>query len=174
MEKVSKEVSIETQNPLRQNAPSPLHADTHKEVAVSPRPNVEHSMNKDSTLEVDNRDCTLEFSDRNCNLELNQFADDKHTEKQVEAGVGASAPATDKNETNASGRQSAADEKQDPESQSVTETVRRQRYRRREWIIAGSVFATVILLVVIIVPSVIFGTRHYKPHYEQPSNPYIA
>ncbi|KAJ5359962.1 hypothetical protein N7517_009153 [Penicillium concentricum] len=161
--------SIETQNPLRQNAPSPLYADTYKEVAASPRPNIEHSMNEDSTLEVNDRDCTLEFSDRDYNLELNQYADDRHTEKQVEAGVGAA----DENQADTSGRQSTADGKQDPESQSVTGTVRRHTSRRREWIIAGSVFGVVVLLVVIIVPSVIFGTRHYRPQYEPPTSPYI-
>ncbi|KAJ5494689.1 hypothetical protein N7463_010776 [Penicillium fimorum] len=165
-------VSIETQNPLRQNAPSPLYADTYKEVAASPRPNIEHSMNRDSTLEVNDRDCTLEFSDRDCNLELNQYADDRHTEKQVEAGVGAA----DGNQADVNRPQSTPDETQDqdPELQSVTGTVRRHRSRRREWIIAGSVFGVVVLLVVIIVPSVIFGTRHYRPQYEPSKSPYIV
>ncbi|KAJ5827671.1 hypothetical protein N7447_004434 [Penicillium robsamsonii] len=165
-------VSIETQNPLRQNAPSPVNASTYKEVAASPRSNIEHSIKEDCTLEVNDRDCTLEFSDRACNLELNQYAGDRHTEKQVEAGVGAA----DGNQAEASGRRSTEDGKQDqdPESQSVTGTVRRHRSRRREWIIAGSVFGVVILLVVIIVPSVIFGTRHYRPQYEPPKNPYVV
>lgn len=169
-------VSLETQNPLRQNAPSPPYPDTYKEVAASypPRPTIEQSMNSDCTLQVNDRDCTLEFSDRDCNLELNQYADDKHTDKHAEAGVGVGAGSADGNRADASGRQSAADGKQDPESHSVTGTVRRHRARRREWVILGSALGAVVLLVVIIVPSAIFGTRQSRPQYTPPTNPYIS
>ncbi|KAJ5589422.1 hypothetical protein N7537_012100 [Penicillium hordei] len=164
-------MSLETHNPLRQNAPSPPRADTYKEVSASypPRPTFEHSKD-DCTLQVSDRDCTLEFSDRDCNLELNQYANDKRTDKQAEAGV---EPA-DGNQAEAAGQQSAADGKQDPESQSVTGTVMRRRSRRREWIIVGSALGAVVLLVVIIVPSAIFGTRQSRPQYKPPTNPYIS
>ncbi|CAI7669743.1 unnamed protein product [Penicillium discolor] len=150
-------ISLETHNPLRQNAPSPPRADTYKEVSASyPRsPTIEHSVKDDCTLQVSDRDCTLEFSDRDCNLELNQYADDKHRDKQAEAGV---EPA-DENQEEAIGKQSATDGRQDLESQSVTGTVMRHKSRRREWIIVGSALGAVVLLVVIIVPSVIFGTH---------------
>ncbi|CDM30102.1 hypothetical protein PROQFM164_S02g000251 [Penicillium roqueforti FM164] len=163
--------SLETHNPLRQNAPSPPYPDTDKEVAVPypPRPTIEHSMNENCTLQVNDRDCTLEFSDRDYNLELNQYVDDKHTDKQVEAAVGAA----DRGQGDESGRQSAADGKQDPESQSVIGTVRRHRPRRREWIIFGSALGAVVLMVVIIVPSAIFGTRQSRPQYKPPTNQYI-
>ncbi|KAF4770684.1 hypothetical protein N7455_007355 [Penicillium solitum] len=165
-------ISLETQNPLRQNAPSPPRADTYKEVSASyPRsPTIEHSMKDDCTLQVSDRDCTLEFSDRDCNLELNQYADDKHRDKQAEAGV---EPA-DGNQAEAIGQQSAADQRQDLESQSVTGTVMRHKSRRREWIIVGSALGAVVLLVVIIVPSAIFGTRQSRPQYKPPTNPYIS
>ncbi|CAI7577001.1 unnamed protein product [Penicillium viridicatum] len=155
-------MSLETHNPLRQNAPSPPRADTYKEVSASypPGPTIERSMKDDCSLQVSDRDCTLEFSDRDCNLELNQYADDKHKHKQAEAGI---EPA-DGNQTEAIGQQSAADRTQDPESQSVTGKVLRRKSRRREWIIVGSAFGAVVLLVVIIVPSAIFGTRQSRPH----------
>ncbi|CAI7583285.1 unnamed protein product [Penicillium glandicola] len=167
-------MSLETHNPLRQNAPTPPRADTYKEVAVSPppRPIFEHSMKEDCTLEANDRDCTLEFSDRDCNLELNQYADDKHTDKQAEAGAGAGA--ADRNRADESGRQSTVDGRQDTESQSVTETVKRHKSRRREWIMFGSVFGVVVLLVVIIVPSVIFGTRQSRSQYKPPTDLYVA
>ncbi|KAJ5951363.1 uncharacterized protein N7479_009776 [Penicillium vulpinum] len=147
--------SLETQNPLRQNAPSPRCADTYKEFATSPRPTTENSMNED---------CTLEVNDRDYSLELTQYADDKypeHTDRQPEAGAGA----TDENQ---------ADARQDPEIQSVTGTVKRHRSRRPEWILFGSILGAIVLLVVIIVPSVIFGTRHSSPQFTPPANPYIA
>ncbi|CAG8885874.1 unnamed protein product [Penicillium egyptiacum] len=166
--------SLETHNPLRQNAPSPPYPDTYKEVAASYplRQTIEHSVDGDSTLQVSDRDCTLEFSDRDCNLELNQYADDKHTDKQAEAG----ARAADGHQADASVRQSAAaaDGKQDLESQSVTGTVMRHRSRRREWVIFGSAMVAVVLLVVIIVPSAIFGTRQSRPQYKPPPNPYTS
>lgn len=164
-------MSLETHNSLRQNAPTPPRANKYKEISVSPpRPASEHSMKDDCTLQVDDRDCTLEFSDRDCNLELNQYADDKHIDKQAEAGAGDA----NGNHAEASGQGSAADGKQDLESQSVTGTVKRHRSRRREWIIAGSALGAVVLLVVIIVPSVIFGTRRSMPQYKPPTNPYIS
>ncbi|CAG8164180.1 unnamed protein product [Penicillium nalgiovense] len=171
-------MSLETHNPLRQNAPRPPYPDTYKEVAAScpPRQTIEHSMSGDSTLQVSDRDCTLEFNDRDCNLELNQYADDKHTDKQAEAGAGFGAGTADRNQADASGRQSVAatEGKQDLESQSVTGTVMRHKSRRREWIIFGSAMVAVVLLVVIIVPSVIFGIRQSRPQYNPPKNPYIS
>ncbi|KAJ5185927.1 hypothetical protein N7491_006203 [Penicillium cf. griseofulvum] len=168
-------VPLETQNPLRQNAPTSLHADTYKEVAASypPRSTIEHGMNGHSTLEVNDRDCTLEFSDRDCNLELNQYADGRHTEKQVAVTAGAETADADADQADAKGLHSAADGKQDPESQSETGTVRRHRSHRREWIIFGSIFG-VVILVVIIVPSVIFGIRNSRPEYKPPTSLYIA
>ena len=171
-------MSLETHNPLRQNAPSPPYPDTYKEVAASypSRQTIEHSMSGDSTLQVSDRDCTLEFVDRNCNLELNQYADDKHTDKLVGDGAGAGARAAERNQADVSGGQSteATEGKQDLESQSVTGTVMRHKSRRREWIIFGSAMVAVVLLVVIIVPSVIFGIRQSRPQYNPPKNPYIS
>ncbi|KAF7524075.1 hypothetical protein PCG10_005979 [Penicillium crustosum] len=164
-------ISLETHNPLRQNAPTPPRADRYKEVSLSypQSPTIEHSVKDDCTLQVSDRDCTLEFSDRDCNLELNQYANDKHRDKQAEAGVG---PA-DENQADGIGKQPPAERKEDPESQSVTGTVMRHKSRRREWIIVGSALGAVVLLVVIIVPSVIFGTRQSRPQYKPPTNPYI-
>jgi hypothetical protein len=162
-------MSLETHNPT-QNAPPIPDADTYKEVAVPypPRPTIEHSLNDDCTLQVNDRDCTLEFSDRDCNLELRHYTDDKPTDKQAEPGVG--------DQADASGRQSAiqAKHEQDPELESVTGTVKRHRSHRREWIIFGSVLGTIVVLVVIIVPSAIFGTRQSRPQYKPPPNPYIS
>jgi hypothetical protein len=144
-------------------------ADTFKEVAV-PYPRrpatIENGPRDDCTLEVSDRDCTLEFSNRDCNLELNQYADDKHTEQQAEAVTG--------NPVDESGRQSTVDGKRDLELESVTGTVKRRRSYRRKWIIAGSVIGVVVILVVIIVPSAIFGTRNSKPQYNPPQNLYTS
>ena len=160
-------MSSETYKIHHQRATTLPDADTFKEVAVSyPRrpATIENGHRDNCTLEVSDRDCTLEFSDRDCNLELNQYVDDKHTDKQAEAATG--------NPADESGRQSTVDGKRDPESESVTGTVKRRRSHRREWIIAGSVIGVVIILVVIIVPSVIFGTRNSRPQYKPPQNLY--
>ena len=109
-------------------------------------------------------------------MEVNQYPDHKYTDKQAEAGAGLGAGAADRNQADASGPQSAAatEGKQDLESQSVTGTVMRHKSRRREWIIFGSAMVAVVLLVVIIVPSVIFGIRQSRPQYSPPKNPYIS
>ncbi|KAJ5482362.1 hypothetical protein N7475_001174 [Penicillium sp. IBT 31633x] len=162
-------MSLDTNKPHQTSQPLP-DADTYKEVAVSypPRPTIEHSLNDECTLQVSDRDCTLEFSDRDCNLELHQYADDKPTDKPAHAGVGVG------DQGNENERQSAADGKQDPELESVTGTVKRRKSHRREWIIFGSALGAVVLLVVIIVPSAIFGTRQSRPQYKPPPNPYIS
>jgi len=167
-------VPLQTQNPLRQNAPTSFHADTYKEVAASypPRSTIEDGLNEHSTLEVNDRDCTLEFSDRDCNLELNQYAGGRHTEKQVAVGAGAEATGAD--QADAKVLQSAANGTQDLELQSETGTVRRHKSHRREWIIFVSIFGVVVLLVVIIVPSVIFGIRNSRPEYKPPTSLYIS
>ncbi|QQK46501.1 hypothetical protein Pdw03_1399 [Penicillium digitatum] len=163
-------MSLETHNPLRQNAPTPPRADRYKEVSVPyPGPAIEYSAKEDCSLQVNDQDCTLEFSDRDCNLELNQYADEKHTDKQAEAGV----EAADENQTETSRQRSAADGKLDPESQSVIGSVWRHRARRREWVIVGLVLGAVVLLVLIIVPSAIFGTRQSRSQHKALPNPYI-
>ncbi|KAJ5145542.1 uncharacterized protein N7515_000106 [Penicillium bovifimosum] len=155
-----------------QNAPPIPDADTYKEVAAPypPRPTIEHSLNDDCTLQVNDQDCTLEFSDRDCNLALSQYPDDK----RAESGIAAVAAAG--NGGQADGRLSAIEAKheQDPEIESMTGTVKRHRSHRREWIIFGSVLGTIVVLVVVIVPSAIFGTRQSRPQYRPPRNPYIS
>ncbi|KAJ5872288.1 uncharacterized protein N7529_004641 [Penicillium soppii] len=156
-------MSPEAYKAHHQRATTLPDADTFKEVTVlyPPRPaTIENGPRDDCTLEVNDRDCTLEFSDRDCNLELNQYVDDNHTDKQVEAGTA--------NPADESGRQSTVDGKLDPESESVTGTVMRRRSHRREWIIASSVLGVVVILVVIIVPSAIFGTRNSKSQNSVP------
>lgn len=145
-------MSSETYKPHHQRATTLPDAGTFKEAPVSyPRrpATIENSSRDECRLEVSDKDCTLEFSDRLCNLELNQYIDDKDIDKQVEAGV------------LATGRESTVDGTRDIESESVTGTVQRRKSHRLQWIIAGSVLG-VVLLVVIIVPSAIFGTRHAK------------
>lgn len=157
----------EEHNPS-QGAQTLSDADTYKEIAAYPsRPTIEHSLNDESTLQVSDKDCTLEFSDRDYNLELHQYADDKHTDKQAEAGVGFG----DQDEGN---ERPATDGKQDPELESVTGTIQRPKSRRRGWIIFGSVLGAIVLLVVIIVPSVIFGIRQSTPQYKPPPNLYTS
>lgn len=146
-------MSSESYKPHHQRATTLPDAGTFKETPVSyPRrpATIENSSRDECRLEVSDKDCTLEFSDRLYNLELNQYIDDKEIDKQVEAGVH---PET--------GRESTVDGTRDIESESVTGTVQRRKPHRRQWIIAGSVLG-VVLLVVIIVPSAIFGTRHAK------------
>ncbi|KGO64736.1 hypothetical protein PITC_052810 [Penicillium italicum] len=162
-------MSLETHNPLRQNAPTPPRADKYKEVSISdpPRLTIEHNMKDDCTLQANDSDCTLKFSDRDCNLELHQYADDKQTDKQAEAEAGTA----DEDQAEASGQQSAADGSQDLESQSVTGTVKRLSSRWREWIIFGLVLGVVVLVILIIVPAAIFGARQSRPQHELPTNP---
>ncbi|KAJ5794369.1 hypothetical protein N7457_000968 [Penicillium paradoxum] len=144
------------------------NADAYKEVAApySPETITEDNLNDECTLQVSDKECTLEFSDRDYNLDLHQYTDNEHTDKQAEAGLGI------EDQEDGNGRQSTADGKQDPELESVTGTVKSHKSRRREWIILGSALGAVVLLVVIIVPSVIFGIRHSRPQHKPPPNPY--
>lgn len=153
-------MSSETYKPHHQRATTLPDAGTFKEVAVpSPRrpATVENAPRDDCTLEVSDKDCTLEFSDQHCNLELNQYVDDKQADKQAEAAVDSQA--------DESARQSTTDGKRDIESDSLSGTVKRRTSHRRQWIVAGSVLGVIVILVVIIVPSAILGTRHAKAQH---------
>ncbi|CAG7949825.1 unnamed protein product [Penicillium salamii] len=159
-------MSFETYKPHHQRSTTLPDSGTFKETAAPPprRPaTIENAPRDDCTLEVSDKDCKLEFSDRQCNLELNQFVDDKQTHKQAEAGIDSQA--------DESGRQSTVDGKRDIESDSVSGTVKRRTSNRRQWIIAGSVIGVIVVLVVIIVPSAIFGTRHAKAQNNLPQEP---
>ena len=161
---ISFKMFSETYKPHHQRATTLPDAGTFKEVAVpSPRrpATVENAPRDECTLEVSDKDCTLEFSDRQCNLELNQYVDDKQADKQAEA-VGSQA--------DESARQSSVDGKGDIESDSVSGTVKRRPSHRRQWIIAGSVLGVIVVLVVIIVPSAIFGTRHARAQNSLPQD----
>ncbi|KAJ5562205.1 hypothetical protein N7535_003339 [Penicillium sp. DV-2018c] len=176
-------MSLETHKPHQNGHPPPIpDADTYKEVAMPypPRPTIEHSLSDDCTLQVNDRDCTLEFSSGDCNLALNQYPDDKRsgTVTPAEPGVGAGdyhqADGTPKALQSARPTPIEHDAKheRDPEKESVTGTVKRRRSHRREWIIFGSVLGTIVVLVVVIVPSAIFGTRESRDQYRPPSNPF--
>jgi hypothetical protein len=151
--------------------PHPIDADTYKEVSVTsplrshpPPPTIESSTS-DCTLQVNPEDCTLELSDRSLNLELNGMPDEKHVERDIEK------EAVSQAEQHESGRQRAGtgngtingngNTNSRPYSESMTETgtVKRHKSHRRQWIIAGAVLGVLVLLVVIIVPSAIYGTR---------------
>ncbi|CAG7920159.1 unnamed protein product [Penicillium olsonii] len=159
-------MSSETYKPHHQRSTTLPDAGTAKETAVSPprRPaTIENAPRDDCTLEVSEKDCKLEFSDRQCNLELSQFIDDKQINKEAEAGVDSQA--------DESGQQFTVDGKGDIESDSVSGTVKRRTSNRRQWMIAGSVLGVIIVLVVIIVPSAIYGTRHAKAQNKLPQEP---
>lgn len=116
---------------------------------------IENSPRDECTISVSDKDCTLEFSNRPCNLELNPYIDDKHIDKQIESVH----PET--------GGEIVGTRDIESEFESVTGTVRRKSHRRR-LILAGSVFG-VVLLVVIIVPSAVLGTRHAQAQSTLPA-----